>query len=829
MIRLPSRAGPDRGELLLLGQARDALLELVVGAGEPVGLALVARGAVGAGQLVQPGEAGRRRRGRSGARRCRSTRRRRSRGSAGAARRARLTSSVTVVGEAQRLHPLAGHPRADHLVVVERDAPVVLEPPGARLADVVHERGEAQHEVRAGDGLVRGLELDGLLEHDAACARRRPCGGGARRPRARAPAARAARAGRARSRTSRARPARGSSPSTSFTSSSRTRSADTIARRPHIAVIASTTSGATVKPQRRGEPRRAHHPQRVVAERLLRRAGRAQHPGARGRRGRRAGRRAPATGSRTAIALTVKSRRTRSSASDVAVADLGLARLAVVGLGAVRRDLELVLALAHPDGAERDADVPDRVGPARRRSRAPARAGRRWSGRGRRRAGRAGRRAPARRPGRARARRRRSARRARARTPARSRRSSTARCTRAARSSEWSVATGGTSRQPRRRGPRLSSDRMSGSPRPAPPAGGRPVRRPAPPRLARVDETSAGGLVARPQLGRRRARRSSPGTTAAGAWSGRCPRATSSRARPRSRPPSARSRRRPASAAACSAHARHHRLLVRGRAAPRAQDGAPLPARGRGRRALRRRRRGRRGRLGAARRRARPPRVRRRAPPGRAGARGARRARRHPGHRRMTPRPHLDPPTAPAARRRRGRRAARRAGGRPGGTRRARAGRRARPGRRRAAGRHRDPHQPRAGGARARRRPSRSAASSPTRTDAVVARRRRCGCACRRHRCATAAEIAPILAGTAGRTGVAIERTRTDVTASLQPGAAASFSITVPLSALPLSEDTNEVIVLGVESIGDARRPGRAGADRLHPHVPALVPGAGRR
>ncbi len=36
---------------------------------------------------------------------------------------------------------------------------------------------------------------------------------------------------------------------------------------------------------------------------------------------------------------------------------------------------------------------------------------------------------------------------------------------------------------------------MSGTPRPAPPAGGRPTPRPAPPRLARVDETSAGGLV----------------------------------------------------------------------------------------------------------------------------------------------------------------------------------------------------------------------------------------------------------------------------------------------------------------------------------------------
>jgi len=36
---------------------------------------------------------------------------------------------------------------------------------------------------------------------------------------------------------------------------------------------------------------------------------------------------------------------------------------------------------------------------------------------------------------------------------------------------------------------------MSGSPRPAPPAGGRPEPRPPSPRLTRVDETSAGGLV----------------------------------------------------------------------------------------------------------------------------------------------------------------------------------------------------------------------------------------------------------------------------------------------------------------------------------------------
>ena len=36
---------------------------------------------------------------------------------------------------------------------------------------------------------------------------------------------------------------------------------------------------------------------------------------------------------------------------------------------------------------------------------------------------------------------------------------------------------------------------MSGSPRPAPPAGGRPEPRTPAPRLTRVDETSAGGLV----------------------------------------------------------------------------------------------------------------------------------------------------------------------------------------------------------------------------------------------------------------------------------------------------------------------------------------------
>ena len=46
--------GPDRRQLLLLGEPRDPRLEVVVGAPQPVGLALVAGRAVGPGQDVQP-------------------------------------------------------------------------------------------------------------------------------------------------------------------------------------------------------------------------------------------------------------------------------------------------------------------------------------------------------------------------------------------------------------------------------------------------------------------------------------------------------------------------------------------------------------------------------------------------------------------------------------------------------------------------------------------------------------------------------------------------------------------------------------------------------
>ena len=70
-------------------------------------------------------------------------------------------------------------------------------------------------------------------------------------------------------------------------------------------------------------------------------------------------------------------------------------------------------------------------------------------------------------------------------------------------------------------------------------------------------------------------------------------------------------------------------------------------------------------------------------------------------------------------------------------------------------------------------------------------------------------EIDKILAGTAGRTGVAVAGTRTDVVATLAPGASARFLVSVPISALSLPDTRPEVAVLGVESIGDVAGDGQ--------------------
>src|SRR5207249_11945742 len=45
----------------------------------------------------------------------------------------------------QRLQPLTGHARADHLVVVEAHATARLELARGGLADVVHQRSEPEH------------------------------------------------------------------------------------------------------------------------------------------------------------------------------------------------------------------------------------------------------------------------------------------------------------------------------------------------------------------------------------------------------------------------------------------------------------------------------------------------------------------------------------------------------------------------------------------------------------------------------------------------------------------------------------------------------------
>lgn len=70
-------------------------------------------------------------------------------------------------------------------------------------------------------------------------------------------------------------------------------------------------------------------------------------------------------------------------------------------------------------------------------------------------------------------------------------------------------------------------------------------------------------------------------------------------------------------------------------------------------------------------------------------------------------------------------------------------------------------------------------------------------------------EIPQILAGEAGRGGVVIDSTRTAVAAELAPGAHVSFSLSVPLTALRLTSRTPEVVVLGVESLGDVDNDGQ--------------------
>ena len=70
-------------------------------------------------------------------------------------------------------------------------------------------------------------------------------------------------------------------------------------------------------------------------------------------------------------------------------------------------------------------------------------------------------------------------------------------------------------------------------------------------------------------------------------------------------------------------------------------------------------------------------------------------------------------------------------------------------------------------------------------------------------------ELAAILAGDAGRTGVAVAGSRVSVAETVPPGAVLPFTISVPMSDLALPATTSEVVVLVVESSGDVDNDGQ--------------------
>ena len=149
----------------MLAQDGDPRLERVVRGGQPVGLAPVARRGVRAGQPVQPFEQ------RAGVGDVATH------GRVGPAALAVPVEAQMQLGqpgdrldrvpvEPERLEPPRDQLRADDLVVVEAHAAVLLEPSRRGFADVVQQRRESQHQIRARHRAGRpGLQVDRLLEH----------------------------------------------------------------------------------------------------------------------------------------------------------------------------------------------------------------------------------------------------------------------------------------------------------------------------------------------------------------------------------------------------------------------------------------------------------------------------------------------------------------------------------------------------------------------------------------------------------------------------------------------------------------------------------------
>ena len=151
--------GAHPRQVFLLGQFRDAPLEVVVVGLQPRRAALVAGRAVRAHQLVQPAQQ------RPGVGDVAPHRRVRPPAVAVAVEPQVQIHQLRDVGDhllrvLQLTHPLARHLRPDHLVVMEAHPAVRFVPAGRGLADVVQQCRPAQHQV----GAVL-FEVDRLPQH----------------------------------------------------------------------------------------------------------------------------------------------------------------------------------------------------------------------------------------------------------------------------------------------------------------------------------------------------------------------------------------------------------------------------------------------------------------------------------------------------------------------------------------------------------------------------------------------------------------------------------------------------------------------------------------
>ena len=604
MIALPSRSGRIDVQLLLLPQPGDPLLEVVVRARD-------SRAALRRLRVVQSDRVSMCSRSSSGPasrdvaahRRVGPRRRRRSRGTAGAARPAARPASTVVLVEPQRLEPAWRELGPDHLVVVEADA---RRPARTGGSPACRCRAAARRAAARGPGRAPGrravLERDRLLEHRQGVLvdvlvpvvlvdlqpQRRQLGQHV--------------VGQPGVDEQREARAAGRGASSSLLSSSRTRSADTIAIRSAIAVIAATHLGVD---RRSRAGRRTAPPASSAAGR--RRTTPPACPGSAARRRARSSR--PPNGSTNVSDGSAHGHRVDREVAPAQVAleacrrtsTSGLRDVAVVALVAVGRDLDHELAACARRSCRTRARRPTRRPPSPRRT-ARVTSGARVGGEvevGRRPAetasrtgpptsarlwprGREALRQPAEHRGRA--------------PPARPRAGAAPSARRAPR-----LLRGGGRRRrgrpaarrhdgkparPRRRGPRrprapggrsaplatVTDVPLRPLPAAAPPAGPVRCRRWRRPRRADWWSTAAPASARAAVIAR--LNRRGPVELVA------CPRATSRQGETPSRPPSARSRRRRASAGGCVAAARHHRVpVLRGRPAdPQAR--APLPAGG---------------------------------------------------------------------------------------------------------------------------------------------------------------------------------------------------------------------------------------------------------